>query len=316
MREAIPDVKYMRFECNVFLIFFAIWILCGCQSSRPLLSEKENSFVPVEIKIKQASDPQKISPEERQNLREWLSVFYRGPKKKEWKEAREKILKIGPVGTEAICIFMLKFFYGGKKKTALQDRDEDVAKYWEQAKEELLYLKDDAVPYILYTMSHPSLGSTGRMLCSQTLVKIGKPAVEPLIQNIEKGPRAFQRIVMDTLSKIGHPIASIAIAELYLRLPLPKQSIVEESQEDDTFDLRFSAIKALGVLASHDGLKAIEKALDDPNPLVAKEAFKAILNYNEEECIPALKKALEKTKHPEYVGYAKKIERKLFLLEQ
>ncbi len=305
----------MESRQNLFCIFFAIFLLMGCQSNQRLLSPKEESFEPVDIDIKESSAPAKISPEERQNLREWLSVFYKGSKKKEWKEAREKIINMGAVGKEAICIFMLKFFYGGKKKVSLEDRDEDLAKYWEEARDELVYLKEDAVPYILYAMSHPSIGSTGRMLCSQALVKIGKSSVSPLIQNLEKGPKAFRRMAMETLAKIGSPDASRAIAKLYLRLPRPATKLDLESEDDEDFDLRFSAIKSLGILASSDGLAAIEKAFDDPNPLIVKEAFKAILNYDIEEAIPILKKALEKAKDPGYIGFTKKIERKLSLLE-
>ncbi|NUM34797.1 MAG: HEAT repeat domain-containing protein [Candidatus Brocadiae bacterium] len=308
----------MKCECYLGIVFFVL-LFIGCQSSRPLLSAKEDSVSPVEIQVKQHSEPNKISPEDRQNLRDWLSVFYRGNKKPEWKEAREKILKLGSAGSEAICIFMLKFFYGGKKKIALADRDEDVARYWEQAKEELSYLKGDAVPYILYTMSHPSIGSTGRMLCSQTLVKIGKPSLDPLIQNMEKGTRSFQRSVIETLGNLDHPKAAMAISNLYCRLPIPLKKnidIADELQDDDTFDLRFSAIKALGVLSYPDGLKAIEKALDDTNSLVVKESLKALLNFNGEECLPILKKSLEKVNHPVFSGYRKKIENKLFLLNQ
>ena len=287
-------------------------LLSGC--TKPSITEvqEQSNITPVQVRLIQPN-PKKITKKQRKELRLYLGTFYCGRKKSAWQQARQKILQMGPEGTEALCIFMIKFFSGGKKYIAWQSRRVDAAKYWESAVQELTTIGPPAIPYVIYAMAHRGAGNTGRMLCSRTLVKIGKSAVQPLVNNLQRGSKRFRRTVLETLSEIGDTRAVPAIVNLYQNLPHPKKA-TDDMSKDPFFDLRFYCIKALGKLRDEQGLPSIAQALDDPSKMVVRQSIESLLLFNSPKALPILQKAL-KTTETYFTGYRPKLKRKIAWIE-
>ena len=295
-----------------YIFMIGYLLLGGCAKPSITRVQEQANITPVQVQLIQPN-PKKITGKQRKELRLYLSTFYRGRKKKEWQLARQKILQMGPEGTEALCIFMIKFFSGGKKYVAWKSRRTDATKYWEDAVQELSIIGPPAIPYVIYAMAHRGAGNTGRMLCSRTLVNIGKPAVQPLINNLQRGSKRFRRTVLETLSEIGEIKAVPAIVNLYQSLPRPKKT-TDDISEDPFFDLRFYCIKALGKLRSEQGLPSIARALDDPSQMVVQQGIESLLLFNSPKALPILQKALKITERY-FTGYRPKLKRKIAWIE-
>jgi hypothetical protein len=226
--------------------------------------------------------------EQRAELRRQLDVFYT-KKPAMWHGAREKILRMGDIGVEALSIFMLKFFAAGRDNTLVAEIS-DPSEYWQAAQKELVALGGKAVPYILVQMAHPRLGTTGRMLCALTLSQIGKPAVPILLDNLDKESSVFRRMVLEALGNIGDATAVPAIAALYRSLLKDVQT--GQITEDNTADVRQYAVRALGKIKSAQGLTTLQEALEDANADVVAKTMEALLMFHCREALPVLEKAL------------------------
>lgn len=235
--------------------------------------------------------PEETSQEDRQQLRSYLEVFYSG-KPKAWQQAREKILAMGPLGVEALCLFMLKFFGAGRDNAPVAVEADDFSQLWRAAQRELALLNEQAVPYVLMTMAHPKIGATGRMLCAITLAKIGQPAVPLLLENLTKGTHEFRRMVIEALGSIGDAAAIEPIVALYRALPRPL-STKDAELEDATADLRQYCMKALGKMKTAQALPGIGEGLDDPNTDVKIKAIEAALSFRTYAALPLLEKAVQ-----------------------
>lgn len=251
--------------------------------------------------------------EERNKLRQYLRVFYSGSPKK-WAKARKKILEMGAIGEEALCIFMIKFFASGKRKIALKNRTYDLGKYWIAARNELKKLGIKAVPYILYAMAHPKMGSSGRNECSITLVRIGSSATPHLINNLYKGRKAFRRSIIQTLGNIGDKKAGKPIGELYQKLRKEVDAL-KNKNDDGSFGLRYYSIIALGQIKTLKAIPIIKQALSDPNKLIVEQAIIAISKYKKiPSALPVLRKAYKIAKRS-FWRYTKKIESTINTIE-
>lgn len=271
-------------------------ILCGCTAN------PSESVADVKITVPEDVSPKKLTLAERVELRRLLDVYY-SKDPKEWEKARMQILAMGEEGVEALAIFMIKFFAAGN----ISDRPEqDIGRYWESARRELVRLKEKAVPYLILAMSHPDMGKTRRLQCSMTLVEIGQPAVLPLVENLKNGCLDFRYMVLETLGTIGDKRAVSGIVSLYQSLPQPEGD--DEDAEDPTFGLRFYCVKAIGQIGDKDGLPVITHALDDPNLTVRKQAVESSVRFNCPEALPMLEKALEASRTCA-IGYESKIKR-------
>ena len=290
-----------------------VLMLTACQSNSGKVPMEKEPAQELKIKWKSKSQPQKLSEQQRQQLRQNFEIFYNGTPKS-WARARSEILALGPMGEEALALFMIKFFAAGRQAIPVQARSQDLGKYWQSAARELVRLKEKAVPYLIYAMSHPKMGSTGRSQCVYALVKIGRPAIAPLVQNIERGSRAFRRMALQALGDIGDPYAALAIVSLYNKLSLPTAPVTDLA-EDSSFDLRYYSVKALGQLRAGKGLAVLEKALSDPNQLVVKQAIIAVLNFETPQAIPALRKALAVCRQS-FPGYRLRIEAHIARIEK
>lgn len=294
----------------IFLSFFSLYfILNACQTTQSHTNTVATAQ-PILIDAP-ATNLESLTPEQRQDLRVWLDTFYDGTPR-QWELARNNILKLGDAGTEALSIFCVKFFFGGKQNIPIRARSEDIAEYWDLARRELVLLNDKAVPYIVAAMAHPKMGTTGRMQCSLTLVQIGKPAVPTLVANLERGNRGFQRMVLETLAKIEDPKSAGPIGDFYKKTPMPAYPS-DDINQDPTADVRYYAIKALGKLQAVEGLPALTLALNDTNPLVVEQALKALLQFGDPVALPALQKALDACQG-EFLGYRRRIEQRIELL--
>lgn len=270
-------------------LFVLMTILCGCAASAPESSNDKGVAAAVEVGDYPETQPDKLSPQQRTELRRSLDVFYSG-NSEEWQRARIRILAMGPEGVEALAIFMIKFFYAGKEDVALDARTTDIAEYWASAHYELYLLQEKAVPYLVIAMAHPAIGSSGRAQCSMTLVKIGNPAVPLLLSNIDRGTPEFQGMVLQTLGNIGDVRAVKPIISLYRNTARPQH--YDEDVEDPTLSPRFYSVKAIGEIGDKEGLPLIEEALDDPNPVVRKKAVEMSTEFSCPEALPVLEKAL------------------------
>ena len=299
---------------KLLLLFLVVFLLlAACQNSGGKAYFEKEPASNLEIKWKNQPRPQKLSEEQRRRLRQNLEIFYNDTPKA-WKRARSEVLALGAVGEEALALFMIKFFGAGRQAIPVQARSQDLGKYWQLAAYELVRLKEKAVPYLIYAMSHPKMGSTGRSQCVYTLVKIGNPAVKPLIENLKRGSRAFRRMALQALGDIGASKAVPEIVSLYGQLPLPTAP-VNDLTEDSSFDLRYYSVKALGQLRDAAGLVVLEKALADPNHLVVKQAIKSVLEFESAQALPALRKALHICRSS-FPGYRRRIEAHIARLER
>ncbi len=300
-------IKNHIFFINIIIL--AIFIGCQNQSTS---TKKSEEYIPVVVTPLE-TDISSLSASQSQNLRLWLDTFYDGDSEI-WQQSRKKILGLGPVGMEALSIFMVKFFFGGNQNIPAGFRNEDINSYWERAREELAQLKSVSVPYIVAAMAHPNMGTTGKMQCSMTLVKIGQPAISDLVTNLERGNRSFRRIAIETLANIGDPEVVPSIAKIYLESKQPSSSDVE-IQNDASFDLRYYAIKALGKLQDTEGLPALEKALEDKNSSIVEQSLQSLLLYEDPAALPILQKALIKCRASEFIAYQNRIQRRIDLLK-
>ena len=280
------------------------FLMVGCATTSNEM-EINNSYEKesIEIEFPKHKKVRSLTEKEQKLIRRNLDIFYDGPKKQAWKNARKEILEYGSVGIEILCMFSLKFFYGGREVDPLESSD--AAEYWQDAVNELVLLDKDAVPYIIWGMNHSKIGSMGRMLCSQALTQIGKPAVPMLIRNLRKGTNAFQRSVLDTLSEIHDPICIEPIAKYYF-------SLAKNIHPDDNFEfaLRYSSIKALSSFRSKETIEAFLVALEDPDDSIVKLVIESSINYPDSTILPVLKKAMPITQK-KFPGYSPKIKRQI-----
>lgn len=291
------------------VIILCLMMLLGCQTTEKVNSSADTDPLVIATPKANLDD---LTPDQRQDLRVWLDTFYDGTPD-QWELARTNVINLGQVGKDALCIFLVKFFFGGKQQIPLGSRSEDIAEYWERARHELVRMKGEAVPYIIAAMAQPQIGTTGRMQCSLTLVQIGEPAVPVLIANLNRGERRFQRMALETLAKIQSPQSAGPISSFYLQLPQPAQ-VSDDLSDDPTIDVRYYAIKALGKIPSSEGIPALRKALYDVNELVVKQALQSLLELNNPATLPVLKEALQVCKG-QFLAYRSHITRRIELLE-
>lgn len=278
--------------------------MVGCATTSNEM-EINNSYEKerIEIEFPKQKKVRSLTEKEQMLIRRNLDFFYEGPKKQAWKNARKEILEYGAKGIEILCMFSLKFFYGGRQVDPYESSD--VAEYWQDAVQELVLLGKDAVPYIIWGMNHSKIGSMGRMHCSQALTQIGKPAVPMLLNNLNKGTNAFQRSLLETLSDIHDPICIKPIAKYYF-------SLAKNITPNDNFEfaLRYSAIEALSKFRSPETVEVFQRALEDPDESIVKLVIESSINYPDSTILPVLKKAMP-ISQKRFPGYYPKIKRQI-----
>ncbi|HNZ66880.1 MAG: HEAT repeat domain-containing protein [Planctomycetes bacterium] len=285
--------------------FIILCIIIGCNNSSTLNINSDREKQSIEVSFPEQVNASALTPKQRTQLRKNLNVFYKGSKTEDWKRARQEILALGPIGIESLCIFFVKFFYSGKGQiTMAQDFDQG-ERVMQDAVHELASLKKAAVPYVIWAMSRSDIGSLGRLLCSQTLTKIGKDSVPLLIDNIGKGTNAFQRSVLETLGTIRDYDALEPMANFYF-----EQSKNINENDELQFALRYASIKAIANFRSEITLSIFESALNDTNDLIFKLVVEEMLSYTDDEIVPLLQKALPKAK-TRLPGHYSKIQKRL-----
>ena len=284
------------------LISLSLLLLFGCAGT-----QKQNNL-----------GPQTTQDKQKKSLREYFQEFYKTnpPGKSEgWKIARKKILQMGDLGSNALCYFMVKFFYAGKNQSRLKSRGQDLGEYWLAAQRELILLGRKAVPIVVAAMGHAKLGTTGQEQCSRVLAKIGSPSIPFLVKNLkerflkkDRNNQKFCRRILDTLAVIGDKKVAPHIGQIYLKTPVAK-----DEGEDEFYGLRAYCIKALGALRGKEELAVLEKALNDPNIYVRRKAIEAISKYDCPEALPFLQKAYQKASLSgiEFIKYKRRIARRM-----
>jgi HEAT repeat protein len=116
-----------------------------------------------------------------------------------------------------------------------------------------------AIPYLVSSFSKTWEGIDA--YCAEALVKIGRPAVMPLLQVIE-GPDLNTRYwSIEALGEIGDTRA----VEPLITLLTDKDVIV-----------RYSAAKALGAIGDSRAFNSLAQLLHDPSAMVKQQAKKSI----------------------------------------
>lgn len=110
------------------------------------------------------------------------------------------------------------------------------------------------------------------------LVKIGKPAVKPLIEALKNDDPTMRMYAAETLGKIGD-----------VRALKPLVSLLED--EDAT--VRIYAINALGNLKSESAVKPLLKFVSDEDPAARKSLAEALGKIDDNMALKPLIKLLE-----------------------
>jgi HEAT repeat protein len=109
--------------------------------------------------------------------------------------------------------------------------------------------------------------------CAEALVKIGKPAVKPLLQAIDSQDLNTRYWSIEALGQIGDSRA----VEPLITLLTDRDAII-----------RYSATKALGTIADGKALDPLIKALRDPSDMVKRRAQKSMRKLVLNELTPKI----------------------------
>ena len=277
---------------NKILVVMLIIVISGCKTpSNSSSTTSDNQQVAdgeIIVRLPEGTQNAQLSQQEISEIRSLLDVYYTGDKSA-WGVSREKILAKGPMARKALCLFFIKFFAAGRQSVG------DLEKHWRAARYELSQQKEFAVPFLIATMAVPKLGTTGKIQCSKTLAKIGKPALPALIENLGRGDASFQRRIIETLGEIKSPEAITPLGNLYNRL-FEKA----KTDADEQYGIRFYTINALGNIKwNKESVNTVEKALSDPNREVRKAAIQASISMAAPQNVVLLQKA-QKTSRKDF----------------
>ena len=277
---------------NKILVVMLIIVISGCKTpSNSSSTTSDNQQVAdgeIIVRLPEGTQNAQLSQQEISEIRSLLDVYYTGDKSA-WGVSREKILAKGPMARTALCLFFIKFFAAGRQSVG------DLEKHWRAARYELSQQKEFAVPFLIATMAVPKLGTTGKIQCSKTLAKIGKPALPALIENLGRGDASFQRRIIETLGEIKSPEAITPLGNLYNRL-FEKA----KTDADEQYGIRFYTINALGNIKwNKESVNTVEKALSDPNREVRKAAIQASISMAAPQNVVLLQKA-QKTSRKDF----------------
>ena len=277
---------------NKILVVMLIMVISGCKTpSNSSSTTSDNQQVAdgeIIVRLPEGTQNAQLSQQEISEIRSLLDVYYTGDKSA-WGVSREKILAKGPMARKALCLFFIKFFAAGRQSVG------DLEKHWRAARYELSQQKEFAVPFLIATMAVPKLGTTGKIQCSKTLAKIGKPALPALIENLGRGDASFQRRIIETLGEIKSPEAITPLGNLYNRL-FEKA----KTDADEQYGIRFYTINALGNIKwNKESVNTVEKALSDPNREVRKAAIQASISMAAPQNVVLLQKA-QKTSRKDF----------------
>lgn len=278
---------------NKILVVMLILAISGCktQSSNPSTTTKHQEVADGEIIVRLPEGMQnaQLSQQEIREIRSLLDVYYTDDKNA-WSVSREKILAKGPMARKALCLFFIKFFAAGRQSVG------NLEKHWRAARYELSQQKEFAVPFLIATMAVPKLGTTGKIQCSKTLAKIGKPALPALIENLGRGDASFQRRIIETLGEIKSPEAITPLANLYSGL----FEKAKTDTRDERYGIRFYTINALGNIKwNKESVNTVDRALSDPNREIRKAAIQASISMAAPQNVALLQKA-QKTSRKDF----------------
>ncbi|BBM82038.1 HEAT repeat domain-containing protein [Candidatus Uabimicrobium amorphum] len=274
---------------NKIWIALLVIIIGGCKtqssasstSSIKATNSQQVSGGEIIVRLPEGTQNATLSQQEINEIRSLLDVYYTG-NKSAWSASRQKIIAKGPMAKKALCLFFIKFFAAGRQSVG------DIEKHWRAARYELSQQKEFAVPFLIATMAVPKLGTTGKIQCSKTLAKIGKPALPALIENVGRGDASFQRRVIETLGEIKNQQAITPLANLYNNL----SEKAKTDSQDEQYGIRFYIVNALGDIRwNKESATTIERALSDPNREVRKAAIESSISMAAPQNVALLQKA-------------------------